>query len=168
MERKQVTNGCNGGCCASFTLPVSMNDLQRMRESNRENEIECDNGYKRWPLEINELDKLLEMLIPLGRTTIDPQYNQDISELKDYNPEIHTPKDVLQHTSGHNFVVDGKVYTEIFTCKHYDTENKVCLNYENRPNICKNFGKRCGYAGCKFDENLFKEQLKFPVPGSII
>jgi len=47
---------------------------------------------------------------------------------------------------------DGVYHKRLFTCKHFNKEQRICGNYENRPHMCKNFGVGCAYAGCGFDK----------------
>ena len=169
MERSQVTNGCSGGCCEKFTLPVTMNDLHAMKaEYNKITEqfgtlsdigpagITAEDGRLIRCCPEEELDKLIAMLIPLGTTEIDPQVGENLAISYEYDPEKHSPELVRDHTRGHLQVVDGKVVTKIFTCRHFDTVNKVCTNYENRPVLCQDFGKKCKYAGCGYAEKIIK------------
>lgn len=186
METNCVTNGCTGSCCEKFTLPVTIADLQKMKaeyervknfrlynpnQISSETELRkimCENGFERFPTGEIEIDKLLEMLIPLGVTNIDPQHQQDIATYKEFDPVKHTADMVLDKTRGHNFISpDGKqILTNIFTCKHFDTTARICTNYENRPTLCKSFGDECAYKGCGFVEKLKKVEEELMLAGS--
>lgn len=123
--------------------------------------ITCSNGYERLCLPEDELDKLLDMLIPLGESEIDPQLNISIAEQwKCSNPSIYKPEDVLNHTKGFTQMKDGKLINLVYTCKYFDKENRICTNYENRPWLCQNFGSRCAYTGCGFTQKLKEAEEK--------
>lgn len=170
IVKSPVINGCNGSCCEKFTLPVTINDLHKMKaEYNRQviaegegfyyetQRIVCDNGYNRYPTGEDQIDKLLKMLIPLGVTNIDPQSEKDIASHREFIPMKHDAQMILDKTRGHNFISPEdptKILTNIFTCKHFDTVQRICTNYENRPDICKQFGEECYYRGCGFVEAL--------------
>jgi Fe-S-cluster containining protein len=189
MREQIVKNGCSGGCCTKFTLPVTLDDLVKMKleiirvEDNRRRDnidipgnehntkpahfaipgvysdyeyqkIKCDNGYERHPVAEDELDKLLFMLIPLGQSDTDPQTEKKLNEQLQYNPEVHTAEDVVTRSRGHNQLIGDTVFTNIFTCKHFDTVNRICGNYENRPGLCERFGHSCTYQGCGFVETM--------------
>ena len=40
----------------------------------------------------------------------------------------------------------------IYTCKHFNTKDKICMFYEFRPTMCKQYpyGGICTYKGCRF------------------
>lgn len=169
MERSQVTNGCSGSCCESFTLPATMNDLHKMKEEwdkinlHRENKVQyghsslqlitCESGHQMYPCNEDELDNLIDMLIPLGRTRIDPQFDQEFkvrcSHMKKEDGTWDTKK-----MQGWIYPEGEDLYSNIFTCRHFDKVNRVCGNYENRPIMCRNFGTTCEYKGCGFVETL--------------
>lgn len=183
-----VTNGCSGACCEKFTLPVSLNDLQKMKnewnrvDANRaalseeqkqkvisdyENsggavrpieyfpqKVTFDNGYVFNTIPEDELNKLIDMLIFLGESEIDPQYEISLAEKYEYDPAKHSPEFVVERSQGHNQVKDGKLITLTYTCKYFDKENRICSNYENRPLLCRNFGSHCNYKGCNFTKLL--------------
>ena len=171
MERSQVTNGCSGACCEKFTLPITINDLHAMKASynqqrlliaanpaytDRAEAVVLEDGRHMFPELEDDVDKLLDMLIPLGITSSDPQDCKDIGEQLRYNPEIHSDELVRNHSRGHVLVMDGKLISRIFTCKHFDAVNRICLNYENRPRLCQNFGDKCRYVGCGYPEKIIK------------
>lgn len=175
MIRDQVVNGCAGGCCEKFTLPVTLCDLLMMkREWNRVRDLPyiititdkvvynminacapilSESGNMIQPIHEEQIDKLIEMLIPLGQTEINPQNGNQIKDEIDYDPEKNTKKDFYKSKIRGNttaWLVNGKVISNIFTCKHFDTQNRVCLNYENRPELCKSFGPGCQYKNCNY------------------
>jgi len=181
MERKQVTNGCSGKCCEKFTLSGTLEDLklmkaelQRVREfaekvekgeleynlSMSEQRVEFSNGYKVWPIDEEELDKLIDMLVYIGVTENDPQTGLSIERLNCLYHDVQTNEEILEYSSGHMFIQNDKVVSHIFTCKYFDFDNKVCTNYENRPKLCRNFGRGCKYEGCGFSRQYYKEQLE--------
>ena len=135
LEKSKVTNGCNGSCCEKFTLPFTIEHLIEMQGkediSSRDKE---------------DLPKVIEMIIPLGQTDICPQFKKPFKELannKEWVNHFPIKKD------------DGTLMNNIYTCKHFDKENKVCNNYENRPNMCKRFGNSCAYEGCCYREKTY-------------
>lgn len=163
LKKSPVVNGCNGSCCEKFTLPVTLNDLTRMKEElelsrneNRSSEkVLCDNGYKRYPCGESDLNKLIEMLVPLGITNIDPQSQLSFNEWWGTNGSENIKnvdgtwnKDALNN----HFIIDENnvIHGYIFTCKHFDTNDRICTNYENRPQLCRSFGDNCHYKGCGF------------------
>lgn len=162
LERKQVINGCNGKCCEAFTLAGTIDDLKRCQE---EVEKQKQRGYKPQSLiaesgyvlgyvtEENEFDKLLDMLIPLGQQEMNPQKEITFAEEMGYDKEDveHTAELVLKNSKGHVQInKEGKLVSNIYTCRHFDKENKVCNNYENRPLLCRAFGEGCKYKGCNY------------------
>lgn len=139
MERSQVvTNGCSGKCCEKFTFQYSIEQLEKfIAEPTTHN----------FPLE--ELQKIRDMLIPLGETTICPKTEKDFTEL---HKEIGWTTDrITQENFKHYIVKDGVISSLIFTCKHFDTEKRICGNYENRPDMCKRYtcDQEVKYKGCQ-------------------
>lgn len=121
MDRnKIVTNGCSGGCCERFTLPYSLKELEEMWMQAIAGEVVA--------VPLDQLRKIVPMLIPLGKTDTDPATGKSFSMVM-----------------GEGFLIDA------FTCKHFDIENRICTDYENRPDICKQMGcSGCNYSGCSF------------------
>lgn len=158
-----VRNGCIGGCCAAFTLPVSMFDLKEMlRAMDRgENSIVCENGYKRHFLPRTQIEYIIDMLIPLGMSDIDPATKKPLSET--YKAAIQEDgtimHDIVERTNGHVTMVGHKPFCQVYTCRHFDTENKICTAYESRPQFCKMYGRGCHYIGCNFD-TVFEADFK--------
>lgn len=161
-REKIVQNGCSGNCCDKFTFPYSISDLDKMIAANEKGEktFVDDKGLSlRVNTDVEQLKKIREMLIPLGETDICPQLQKTFLQ-------IHLdlgwqPSSIIQDNLSKHIVRDGKVYALIFTCKHFDTVNRICSNYENRPNMCKTFpnnGEPCRYQGCKYGANdIFKQ-----------
>lgn len=184
MNRTEiVTNGCSGGCCECFTLPLSIEDIDKMLDAYTHNEsigYDVEKHY-RWEdrdkfpdrierikryngLEIGlppkkELLKLKDMLIPLGETDICPQEKTSWTEKYQKDIESKLCEINTYKLSGHyNITFDNfKITAKIFTCKHFDTVNKICGNYENRPQLCKDFGKHCKYENCTCAEKMIEE-----------
>lgn len=173
MDRKQIViNGCSGGCCEAFTLPVSFEDIENMMkqyeisdENKEQSKVICYNGIERWPISQGEGQKLIEMLIPLGEYTIDPQTGKSFTEIQQDVLKYYLDKGLEgeelkkafinhNHHGFNNLIIkeDGglQVTQQVFTCKHLDKEKKICTNYENRPNLCKSFGTDCRYSGCHY------------------
>lgn len=73
-----------------------------------------------------DAQKVLDMIIPLGKLTIEER-----EAIVETNHEFQNPDP-----------------QECYTCKHFDGEN--CTNYENRPDLCRRYPNsgRCEYAGC--------------------
>lgn len=168
---KIVTKGCSGNCCEKFTLPVTIKDLfkmklsfieQRLESAEKEtyinnvtlNSVICDNGYKRYPAPEEDVDKLLEMLIYLGRTNICPQSEIPFDRL--YYKQIISKNDeeLLLSSNGHFIINNGNIEANIYTCKHFDKEKRICTNYNNRPQLCKSFGNECHYKGCNYKDRV--------------
>jgi Fe-S-cluster containining protein len=124
--------------------------------------ILCTNGYSRLPPLESEVDKLLDMLIPLGETEICPQEQKPFSEL--YSGVIdgyHSLEYFKSFTNNHfNVTEDKNITAFIYTCKYFDKENHICTNYENRPELCKSFGNNCKYKGCGFVQKLKEAEEK--------
>lgn len=159
-----VKNGCSGGCCECFTLPLSFEDILAAKNELEFRELNPTKEFKpivkfnqsiHYPVKQNDYDKLLDMLIPLGLSEIDPQTNENLTE-KYLNNKSFIEDYVLNRVKDGNLIKDGKVKVHTYTCKYFDKENKICTNYENRPNICKNFGQQCSYKGCNYANNLLE------------
>lgn len=153
-----VINGCVAKCCECFTLPVTPNDLQKMKdrwvedpENIKDDKIMMENGYERYPLPINELDNLMDMLIYLRITPIDPATGISINESS--SSSINSDGTINHNTShGHFTMIDGVLNANTYTCRHFDKDKRICSNYENRPQLCRNYGRGCQYQGCNFDK----------------
>lgn len=155
-----VNNGCSGACCANFTLAYYIEDFIAMKEalSNEQLTFIDKVGVERRVVDnVEEIDKLLDMLIFNGDSNIDPHSGKVCMDDKRYDKLV----------SDNNWYVKKgeKYFMRTFTCKYFDKINRVCGNYENRPLLCRSFGKECSYKGCNFAkkdifEQLF-EQLKY-------
>ena len=69
----------------------------------------------------DEVTNIMDMVIPLGREEIierNEKYGKDMRE-------------------------DA---TNVYTCRHWNTETRLCGNYENRPQMCRDFpyDSECG------------------------
>lgn len=166
-----VTNGCSGGCCQEFTLPVTIGDLKLMKDEYDKKDVDenyeiksviCHNGVSMKVADREEVEKLLEMLIPLGQTQNNPQDGLPLSHhcfghWKKEDATVDKMRESqLRNRSGVTIHDDGKVTVNIYTCKHFDIVQKICTNYEKRPNLCKKFGYKCQYKGCEFTSKLVK------------
>lgn len=168
-----VINGCIGKCCEKFTLPLSLEDIQKMKDAYtngfrssvplytqkvEQKKIVCWNGVERWPAPEQELDKLLDMLIPLGITNIDPAREVPILEL--YGNSMNEEKTGFKESWIYDSlrpqfkIENGDLFTHTFTCRHFDTIERICTNYESRPNLCRSYGRGCKYSNCSFDSVL--------------
>lgn len=188
MNREEiVTNGCSGGCCECFTLPLSIEDIDKMLDAYKHNEsigYDAEKRYsyselqEKYPTRIErieryngldiglppkeELLKLKDMLIPLGETEICPQEKINWSEYHKKDVEAK-----LSDINAHNFrghykvsIDNLKITAKIFTCKHFNTINRICGNYENRPQLCKDFGSNCKYENCTCSQKIAEEREK--------
>lgn len=166
MDRSEIVrNGCSGGCCEAFTMGPSLEDLDLLIESRKKwiadttsvstppEAVFCSNGYMRFPPDLEELEKLREMLIPLGRVETDPANGKTFNEVLEYDPAKHTDIIVHNHSRGHYYIENGVLTTNLYTCKHFDKESRLCKNYDNRPDMCRSYGRTCGYEGCTFSVN---------------
>lgn len=147
---KIVVNGCSGGCCEAFTLPVHIEDLQANDTAIKEGKrtFVDTQGRSRTVINDNTRETVLDMLIHKYDTTVDPQF-KDPDHLEKRFGHL-TDDQLFDETYGFCFRKDGKIHVRVFTCKHFDTENKVCTNYENRPHLCRQFGTKCSYEGCGY------------------
>lgn len=159
---KIVINGCNGSCCKQFTMHYTIDDLKLMLKALDEGKstfigregmsFNCHkNSHK-------DLPKLINMLIPLGKTYINPNGGENINDENINNEWI----EALKKRGIYEKMLDenGKLYFLIYTCKHFDKENQICTIYNDRPNMCRNFGEGCKYKGCNFDNLKKLEQEK--------
>lgn len=111
---------CTGHCCRCFTLTHTpewiRNEIARLRDSRRVVDVF-------WR---EDAQKVLDMIVPLGKLTIEER-----ESIVETNHEFQSPEP-----------------RECYTCKHFDGTN--CTNYENRPDLCRRYpnGGRCEYAGC--------------------
>lgn len=178
MSDQIVKNGCNGKCCEKFTLPFSFEELERMILANTNSELAYvrDNGDRGSVYNRPDILQIRDMLIPLGKTEIDPQishslvseriaYQLSVPEgepilLKDYNKLSSNWKEWLR-------LIDGKIYYNVFTCKNFDTEKRICNIYDTRPKMCKSFGHGCKYEGCSFDTDRIKEEQRKQVSSEL-
>lgn len=156
---KIVTNGCIGSCCSSFLLPISYEDfknllkedIKRLKNPKRKPKtVQCFNGVKLNPATHDEMVKLNEMLIPLGTTTISPEQNISYDEIIKEYKKNGLEESILQLRQRTGIDENGNTFAHIYTCKHFDAENKICTNYDNRPNMCRSFGRKCNYQGCSY------------------
>jgi len=149
LERKEiVSNGCSGKCCTKFTMKWSLGE---MKAKHKKNDFSKS----------SDIEKVLDMLIPLGTTTIDPQTGISFERRWKFKYKVKKRDMKRKFTEsyaggGHIFFHNGKAKAHIFTCKHFDKKNKICGNYEDRPSLCRSFGVGCEYKGCGFDKLKLK------------
>jgi Fe-S-cluster containining protein len=185
MREQIVSNGCSGNCCEKFTLPVTLRDIRMMKLSFIEQRLEanekeididnielkkvlCDNGYLRYSVYEEDVDKLLDMLIPLGYSEICPQQEISFNTLYfTYIQKYDTDEEIREALNNFPKVSNGHIVENTFTCKHFDKTNKVCTNYENRPWLCKDFGRSCNYTGCSFVKNIEHKNEQQKIANSI-
>lgn len=149
-----VTNGCSGKCCEKFTFQYTIQEISDMI-------VAKEAGFNFWrdrnniervisgsPIE--ELKQVRDMLIPLGESEMCPKQNQTFND-------IHTAlgwkkEDITQERMKNHYIVrDGTISSLIFTCKHFDTQNRICSIYDQRPLMCKSYTCQddCHYEDCK-------------------
>jgi Fe-S-cluster containining protein len=164
-----VTNGCNGSCCAKFTLPFTIKELQDSLAAQQQGKSHFTNrhGVELATLHpASELPFIIDMLIYLGTDPIDPQtkrsinsvLNEHINKFKDYidlrgkpAPEQYAG---INWLSRHDLEGDN-IVVQTYTCRHFDTVNRICTVYDQRPMLCRTFGiqNECSYTGCNINKN---------------
>lgn len=150
IERRQIVkNGCVGSCCEGFTLPFYVEDLVLMKEAQNKGQQKFTDsiGVIRRVITNNDVDKLIDMLIFKEHTNINPNGG--------HQPNIEEKENYKDPSTEFSWVVeiDGQLMFRLYTCKHFDKEQRICTDYENRPNMCKHFGSTCAYTGCSFRQN---------------
>lgn len=149
MERSEiVTNGCTGDCCARFELRYSLDCLKLMQEAlkNKKTVFIDSYGVERRVQNDNDLDYIVDMIIPLGLSNIQPQkgirYNQTPSVIQFNNEELKQRGYVKD-------IETGEISAHVYTCKHFDKESKVCKEYASRPRMCSSYCvEDCSYNSC--------------------
>lgn len=149
-----VTNGCNGKCCSGVFFPYTIEELKRIKEAKENGTSWIDDKGREqvniYPKDsVVTYDYLIDMIIPLGYSTIDPETGRTFRQCEEQSgkwegQEITDEK--LNH--GKRLRDDGEIEGYIITCKHYDVDRKICKDYENRPGLCRSFGTSCKYEGC--------------------
>jgi len=137
---------CTGHCCEAFDLSAQWQthwdlinaawrwlDL-RLGKAPAHAEVACSVLAKHLPPgygNLNQLDELAYMVIPLGRLPDD-----DIAAR--FTPACRTRMSKADPLPQH------------WTCRYFDREERRCTNYENRPNMCRRFpyGGACPYSDC--------------------
>ena len=153
-----VTNGCSGKCCENFTMPYSIDELKEAIKQIKEQGYYVNRlGNKKYH-KVVELENVLDMVIPLGLTNIDPQTGMDFAERhqKLWNVSI----DSMTIASREHFIREGNTLkANTYTCRHFNKEKRICNNYENRPQMCRHFGQDCHYSGCNYKTKFAEERL---------
>lgn len=159
-----VVNGCSGGCCENFSFQLSLSELDEMihdldtvNPMNYRNHVFVkDNGHRMSLINDNEIKQIRDMLIPLPDLLVNPNnHHFTLSEKFRYDSnipddeEITITKPQADMWRWHD-LKDGEIIMRAFTCKHFDTVNRICTNYDNRPNMCRHYGDNCSYEGCGF------------------
>lgn len=148
-----VTNGCSGKCCEKFTFKYTIKEINDMILAKEE-------GFNFWRdrnniergvsnSSIEELKQVRDMLIPLGESEICPKENKTFNEI---HTALGWKKENITQEAIKNFIVhEGIISSLIFTCKHFDTQNKLCTIHDTKPLMCKNFTCQddCHYEDCK-------------------
>jgi Fe-S-cluster containining protein len=101
------------------------------------------------------------MLIPLDYSNIAAESDYEGQTLLDKFKKVFPDAEVVDGAmNGCDLKEDGQLYGNYFTCKHFDTVNRICSAYESRPYFCKSFGVnlKCGYKGCGINETMKKLQ----------
>lgn len=156
-----VTNGCSGKCCEAVFFPYTIEELKRIKAARESQTPWIDEqGIEHTGYPTDKLvshDYLIDMLIPLGWQTIDPEtgktYRERLVE-RGWKEEDLTAENL---ESGLRLNADGAIEGYIVTCKHFDTEKRICKDYENRPGLCRNYGAACKYSGCCYSQNQTNE-----------
>lgn len=157
---KKVINGCNGSCCTEFTFPYMPEELRKMIEVQDKNEI-LNGKFITYPRE--EMVNIADMLVFIRETDICPQEKRTFKSIMGIEGDVnYTSEEIKEKFRSGDFykVKDNNIVAKVFTCRHFDKENRVCNNYENRPQMCKSFGSNCKYEGCCFVANREKEIIK--------
>jgi Fe-S-cluster containining protein len=155
-----VTNGCSGACCENFGLPYTHEEFQEMVRRHKSGEatfVDRKGVLKTIPLK-HEIEYITDMLIPLAYSNISAESEFEgqtiVQKFKSLYPD-HEPYDGAMNGCD---LKDGELYGYYFTCKHFDTKDRICTAYENRPYLCKSFGInfQCGYKGCGINTTMEK------------
>lgn len=167
FSKSIVSNGCSGKCCEQFSLPFSITEFDRMIEAIDKGETTYikDDGRITRSYKPPELMQIREMIIPLGKTLIDPQilHSTKSERVKFWmcipDDEPITQKDFdrlsVLNWQLHEWIhlIDGELYSDVYTCKNFDTEKRICKIYDDRPQMCRVFGRGCTYENCGFEIN---------------
>jgi Fe-S-cluster containining protein len=166
MSRNCVTNGCSGHCCEDFNFKFSIEELDVMIQGFKDNkesvQLRDNLFFEIKETTLDEIQKIRDMIIPLGLSDIDPQRGTTYNSRwlsKGWNREDITSEKVVANNSVMKwFIIENNtISTYHYTCKHFDKKKRICTNYEQRPNMCRVYGEGCQYKGCKFTEIAAKE-----------
>lgn len=116
---------CTGNCCEEFT--ISLGPTVEVILDRLRNENRIDGAY------------IADMLVPLRALTVGARKVSSV--------DLVTEEDVRD--------APGGCWGWAFTCRHFDTTNRVCTAYEDRPQMCRDFpyGKKCPYGdSCEWDK----------------
>lgn len=99
-----------GMCCRCFVLSMTLNEARNLAESIKGDKY------------ANDMNKTIDMLIPLGK-------------LSDVTVDENSIKQLELSETGREF----------YTCKHF--KDGDCLIYDRRPMMCRNYS-RCEHPNC--------------------
>lgn len=172
MSNCVTINGCNGSCCAKFTLPFTIKELQDSLAAQQQGKSHFTNrhGVELTILQpASELPFIIDMLIYLGTDPIDPQTKQSINDVLNElinkhdgyadlrcksTPEQYAGVKDINWLSRHD-LEGNNIVVQTYTCRHFDTVNRICTVYDQRPMLCRTFGiqSECSYTGCNINKN---------------
>ncbi len=148
---------CTGHCCERFNLMFSYEETQRFKESilNETFKFTRDSGeiYNTEKYKREEVLKIADMLIPLGRSYMD------------HNNEPMIENGSEKRDNGFEPVQIGTVIAKEanwFTCKNYNLETRSCNDYENRPDMCRTHP---GCLGCNYKACTYKVEEQIDITG---
>jgi Fe-S-cluster containining protein len=162
-----VINGCSAKCCENFPMPFSPEDFIANDKA-----IEIGNflftkssGIQVQVIRDPTRQIVQDMIVHLGLSQVSPETPFcTIGEEYRYKHCIPDDEPLVQSQlkTGKDWltVIDGELYINTYTCRHFDIVNRICTIYETRPNMCRNFGRGCKHASCSFDALLKQEQEK--------
>jgi Fe-S-cluster containining protein len=147
------SNGCSGKCCEAVTFPFSPEEFFNMKDQIDLGEIMFTDrfGKVREIPSKADIHFITDMLIPLERSKTSPATGEYII---DQFRQDHPDTEPYPGCQGGCDLENGELYAYVYTCKHFDKENKICTVYEQRPHVCRSYGYGCQYNGCTFNERI--------------
>lgn len=158
-----VTNGCSGHCCENFNFPFTPKDYEENVKASQRGakSFVSEFGFILETAETIDLLKIQEMLIFLGMSEVNgnggDNYTESLKRLlisqerwKGSFKESLSEKDLkFIYEKYYMIIEDEIVKCPHYTCKHFDSDNRICNIYDDRPMMCRKYDSGdCKYKGC--------------------
>jgi Fe-S-cluster containining protein len=142
-------NRCTGQCCKAFSLPYSPEELKQQYEAWKLGSRATDGLRMRGVA--SSFDRHDSLSIITGGS--DPEIYL-IYPMLEYLGQMKENPLPLINPMPKNLSSDWPGM-HMYSCKHFDDEEKVCTIYDNRPSMCRRYGtekqpcefKKCTWQG---------------------